>query len=137
MKNFRTSGKRLGLMFEESVGMNLPDVALARCNRKDQLGGAVPRLIVMRMFAGAVALGLLISCGGGGSGTAPLTITKASPPAGTTGTVFPSYSFQATGGTPSFVWNESGPLPPGLTLSASGYLSGTPATAGTIPSRSR
>jgi Putative Ig domain len=93
----------------------------------------MPRLIVMRMFAGAVALGLLTSCGGGGSGTAPLTITASSPPAGTTGAVFPSYSFQATGGTPSFVWNESGPMPPGLMLNASGFLSGTPATAGTYP----
>jgi len=93
----------------------------------------MPRLIVMRMFAGAVALGLLTSCGGGGSGTAPLTITAASPPAGTTGAAFPGYTFQASGGTPSFVWNESGAMPPGLTLSASGELSGTPETAGTYP----
>ena len=93
----------------------------------------MPRLIVMRMFAGAVALGLLTSCGGGGSGTAPLTITAASPPAGTTGAAFPGYTFQASGGTPSFVWNESGPMPPGLTLSASGELSGMPETAGTYP----
>jgi hypothetical protein len=93
----------------------------------------MPRLIVMRMFAGAVALGLLTSCGGGGSGTAPLTITAASPTAGTTGAAFPGYSFQASGGTPPFSWNESGPLPPGLMLSASGQLSGMPATAGTYP----
>ena len=73
------------------------------------------------------------SCGGGGSGTAPLTITAASPPAGTTGAAFPGYSFQASGGTPPFIWNESGPLPPGLMLSASGQLSGMPATAGTYP----
>src|SRR4029077_10515711 len=84
-------------------------------------------------FAGAVALGLLTSCGGGGGGTAPLSITAASPPAGTTGAAFPGYTFQASGGTPSFVWNESGAMPPGLTLSASGELSGTPETAGTYP----
>ena len=93
----------------------------------------MPRLIVMRMFAGAVALGLLTSCGGGGSGTTPLTVTAASPPAGTTGAAFPGYSFQASGGTPPFSWNESGPMPPGLMLSASGQLSGMPATAGTYP----
>ena len=93
----------------------------------------MPRLIVMRMFAGAVALGLLTSCGGSGSGTAPLTITAASPPAGTTGAAFPGYTFQASGGTPSFLWNESGPMPPGLTLSASGELSGMPETAGKYP----
>ena len=73
------------------------------------------------------------SGGGGGSGTAPLTITAASPPAGTTGAAFLGYSFQASGGTPPFSWNESGPLPPGLMLSASGQLSGMPATAGTYP----
>lgn len=93
----------------------------------------MPRLIVMRMFAGAIALGLLTSCGGGGSGTAPLAITAASPPAGTTGAAFPGYSFQASGGTPSYGWTESGPLPPGLMLSASGQLSGVPATAGKYP----
>jgi len=93
----------------------------------------MPRLIVMRMFAGAVALGLLTSCGGSGSGTAPLTITAASPPAGTTGAAFPGYTFQASGGTPSFLWNESGPMPPGLTLSESGELSGMPETAGKYP----
>jgi Galactose oxidase, central domain len=99
----------------------------------------MPRLIVMQMFAGAVALGLLTSCGGGGSGTtpltitAPLTVTAASPPAGTTGAAFPGYSFQASGGTPPFSWNELGPMPPGLMLSASGQLSGMPATAGTYP----
>jgi len=119
-------------MFEESTSMNCPTLhwrsATGRTN-----WGAMPRFIVMRMFAGAVALGLLTSCGGSGSGTAPLTISAASPPAGTTGAAFPGYSFQAAGGTPSFAWNESGPMPPGLMLSASGQLSGMPTTAGTYP----
>ncbi len=79
------------------------------------------------------ALSLGACGGGGGSGTAPLTITAASPPAGTTGAAFPGYSFQASGGTPPVIWNESGPLPAGLMLSASGQLSGMPATAGTYP----
>ena len=127
VKTFRTSGARFRLMFEESSEYELPNLALSQCNK----GRSMPRVIVMRMFAGAVALGLLTSCGGGGSGTTPLTVTAASPPAGTTGAAFPGYSFQASGGTPPFSWNESGPMPPGLMLSASGQLSGMPATAGT------
>ena len=50
-----------------------------------------------------------------------------------TGAAFPGDPFQASGGTPPFIWNESGPLPPGLMPSASGQLSGMPAIAGTYP----
>jgi len=96
-------------------------------------GGAMPHLIVMRRFAGAVAVVLLSSCGGGGGGTPPPGITAASPPAGTTGATYPTYTFLAAGGTPPLSWTESGPLPPGLGLSPSGQLSGLPATAGTYP----
>jgi len=37
----------------------------------------------------------------------------------------------ATGGTAPYTWKSSGHLPPGLKLSSSGYISGTPTTAGT------
>ena len=60
--------------------------------------------------------------------TAPpaLTITTATLPAGTTGTVF-SQTLQATGGVPSYTWSKSaGNLPAGLSLSSAGVISGTP-----------
>ena len=92
-----------------------------------------PRFIAQWAFAGAVGLGLLTSCGGDGSGTQPLAITAASPPAGTTGPPYPGYTFLASGGAPPLSWTESGPLPPGLALSASGQLSGSPTSAGKYP----
>lgn len=48
-----------------------------------------------------------------------------------------SFQFNVTGGTPPYVWTNagppSGPLPPGLTLSTSGLLSGTPIQNGIFP----
>ena len=44
---------------------------------------------------------------------------------------YPGYTFAATGGVPPLSWSESGPLPPGLTLSTFGLLSGTPTSPGT------
>ncbi len=62
---------------------------------------------------------------------APLRILTA--PALTAGTVGTPYSvfFTATGGTTPYTWSAITPaLPPGLSLSSSGRLSGTPTTAG-------
>jgi len=59
-----------------------------------------------------------------------LTITS-TPPGGQVGG---GYTFQltATGGVPPYTWagDTSNPIPPGLTLSSSGTISGTPTTAG-------
>jgi large repetitive protein len=62
----------------------------------------------------------------------PLSITSASPlPVGTVGVAY-SQTLTASGGAPPYTWSTaSGTLPAGLTLSASGVLSGTPSTAGT------
>src|SRR6185312_642940 len=51
------------------------------------------------------------------------------------GTVSDPFSFTATatGGTGTLTWSESGTLPPGLTFTSAGVLSGTPTTAGTYP----
>ena len=46
---------------------------------------------------------------------------------------YAGYTFAASGGIPPLSWKESGPLPPGITLSALGQLSGMPVTAGTYP----
>lgn len=60
-----------------------------------------------------------------------LTITASgSAPNGTVGTNY-STALTASGGTAPYRWNfASGTLPPGLTLSADGYISGRPTTAG-------
>jgi hypothetical protein len=60
----------------------------------------------------------------------PPTFTNAPPPA--TGTVGTLYNFSyATSGTPTIAYNQSaGTLPPGLTLTGAGALSGTPTSAG-------
>ncbi len=61
----------------------------------------------------------------------PLTITSTSPL--TSGTKGKTYSNQlkAVGGTAPYTWSYTGTLPPGLTLSSSGLLSGKPTKAGT------
>jgi len=87
-----------------------------------------------RIFAHLV-IAVLSGCGGGdsGSGPPPLSITAASPPSGTSGVAYSGYTFAASGGTPPMTWSEAGPLPPGMTLSVAGLLSGSPARAGTYP----
>src|SRR6202007_2556208 len=93
--------------------------------------GDMRRFIVLRMLVGALGIAVLGSCGGGSSaGTSSLKVTAASPPTGTTGQPYPGYSFMASGGAPPLSWTDSGSLPPGLILSASGQLSGMPVTAG-------
>ena len=62
--------------------------------------------------------------------TGPLTIATTSVPAGTAGTAY-STAMAASGGTPPHGWSVSGgALPPGLSMSSSGAISGTPATGG-------
>jgi len=64
----------------------------------------------------------------------PLTITSGCPVGPLSVGVPFTFSFTASGGVLPYVWSlASGPLPPGLTLSATGVLSGTPTTAGTYP----
>ncbi len=64
--------------------------------------------------------------------TTALTVTSASFFNGTAGTAYTSVSLSAKGGTLPYSWSvNSGSLPPGLTLSGQGVVSGTPTTAGT------
>lgn len=55
-----------------------------------------------------------------------LVLAAAAPPGGTNGLPY-SYAFSATGGVGPYTWTALGGLPEGLTLSANGILSGTPA----------
>jgi hypothetical protein len=61
----------------------------------------------------------------------PLVIVTTSPlPGGTQGVPY-SQQLVVTGGTGTYSWTVSGPLPPGITFSSAGLLSGTPAATGT------
>jgi len=63
--------------------------------------------------------------------TGNLTITTAALPAGSVGAAY-SQTLQATGGSAPYTWTViSGSLPPPLTLSLNGMVSGTPASATT------
>jgi hypothetical protein len=65
--------------------------------------------------------------------TAPSVVTT-SLPASEVGAAY-SASLQATGGTGSYAWSlKSGPLPAGLSLSASGAITGTPTASGNFGS---
>ena len=102
------------------------------------------RMFVLRAVFPAVLGGLAIGmatlsgCGSttnnasGGSVTppaAPLSVSTTSLPAGQVGSNY-SAALAAAGGTPPYAWVlESGALPAGLTLSASGTISGTPSAA--------
>jgi len=77
-----------------------------------------------------------ISTGGGfgSSGTTSplLTLSTTNLPSGTTGTGY-SANLAASGGTSPYSWSFlSGGLPPGLTISGSGVISGTPTSVGTF-----
>ncbi|MFP5265689.1 MAG: putative Ig domain-containing protein, partial [Blastocatellia bacterium] len=70
---------------------------------------------------------------GVGGGPGPLSIVTATLPAGTVSSAY-SQTMAASGGTAPYHWSVlagSGALPPGLSLSDSGVLSGSPTTAGT------
>lgn len=62
--------------------------------------------------------------------TSPLAISTTSVPTGTTGTAY-SATLTATGGTAPYTWSvSSGALPPGLSMSTAGAISGTPTMSG-------
>ena len=63
---------------------------------------------------------------------ASLAVTTSSLPGGTAGSPYPSTTLEASGGVPPYTWAlSSGNLPPGLTLSAAGAITGTPSGGGT------
>jgi hypothetical protein len=62
-----------------------------------------------------------------------VTATFAPPPSATLATPY-SFTLTATGGTTPYTWSvNAGSLPPGITLSSGGVLSGTPTLPGSFP----
>ena len=65
--------------------------------------------------------------------SAGVSATPPTPPAADVGGAY-SYTLTATGGTTPYAWSvNAGTLPPGLSLSSAGVLSGTPSAAGSYP----
>jgi hypothetical protein len=62
----------------------------------------------------------------------PVINTMPAPSAGTVNVPY-IFTFTATSGLPPLGWSETGALPPGLSLSTGGVLSGTPTGAGSFP----
>jgi hypothetical protein len=66
--------------------------------------------------------------------SAPLNITTASLPSGVVNAAYPGATLNATGGTSPYTWalQAGSALPPGLSLSTAGGITGTPTAAGTF-----
>jgi len=69
---------------------------------------------------------------GYGNEVCPLAVTTGTLPNGTVGSAY-SQTLAGTGGAGSYTWSETGTLPPGLSLSGGGAITGTPTAAGTFP----
>jgi Putative Ig domain len=69
-----------------------------------------------------------LASGSSGGGTGSVTVANPGSRTGTVGTAT-SLQLSASGGTSPYTWSATG-LPPGLSISSSGLISGTPSTAG-------
>lgn len=65
-----------------------------------------------------------------GGGTTAVSVTNPGSRTGTVGTAITSFTLSASGGTSPYTWSATG-LPPGVSISSAGTVSGTPTTAGT------
>src|ERR1700684_4231592 len=76
---------------------------------------------------------LLLDLSGYMAQLARLSVTTASLPGATTGQQY-SAQLAASGGEPPYIWSiTSGSLPPGLTITNAGLITGIPTTTGTFP----
>jgi subtilisin family serine protease len=118
-----------GLLLSRNPSLNLTQLKTAMQNGTDKVGpepyvsGRNDRYGFGRINA-LKSLQLITSC-------AVITLSPATVPNGAVSTAY-SQTFTASGGTAPYTWARTvGTLPPGLTLSSGGVLSGTPTTAGT------
>src|ERR1700678_852235 len=94
--------------------------------------GEIMRLRLLSLTCGLAIYASVTGCSGGGGGNppTPISITTTTLNKGTINTTFTA-TLAATGGSGTYTWSVStGTLPPGLTLSSAGVISGTPTTAG-------
>jgi len=77
----------------------------------------------------AVVLTVLLLAGSYTAAAQPLTITTTVLPRATAGTEY-SATLTATGGSQPYTWTANSSLPPGLTLSSAGAVTGTPTSTG-------
>ncbi|CAN7250451.1 Ig domain-containing protein [Acidovorax sp. Leaf78] len=101
-----------------SVGTILLEMTTDRADNDVTNGIQDP---IVQLYPVAVDSGVVA-----GTPAPALTLVAATPPAGTNGLPY-SYAFSATGGVAPYTWTALGGIPEGLTLSANGILSGTPA----------
>ncbi len=110
-------------------------------NGRDPNGYSIGGLIGVPTTPGTSSFTLRVTDGTSGSTTQTFTVTIAGPlaiaststlPPGTQGVPY-SQSLAATGGVPPYTWNlaAGSMLPPGLTMSNAGAITGTPTTLGT------
>ena len=91
----------------------------------DVNGDGFPDILVSNSLGFSVVLDAVV-------GVAPLTVTTTSLAGGIVKTPY-SQTLAASGGKPTYTWSvPPGTLPPGLSLSASGTIAGSPTMAGTF-----
>jgi hypothetical protein len=111
-------------------------VAVIRITAGDVVIWNCPRGATVRHLAGLVVAGSLAACGSSQSNSpgsistpTPLSLSTSSLPQGQAGSNY-SVTLAATGGTSPYHWAlANGTLPPGLTLTAGGAITGTPTAA--------
>jgi Putative Ig domain len=96
--------------------------------------GAIMRLALVAVAACAISVGCAAQQKASGSGTITvsppaMTLTSSTLTPDQAGVAYTS-TLTATGGTAPYSWTATSTLPPGLTLSSAGVLSGTPTAAG-------
>jgi putative Ig domain-containing protein/matrixin len=102
----------------------------AHGNGRDATLGADDKAGILAIYPAGAGSGGGSGGGGGGGGTA-VSITTAGLNLGITGQKY-NATLTATGGTAPYRWSlVGGQLPPGLDMSGSGAISGTPASTGT------